>query len=49
MDKSVPILISARSGTGIVTVVLPSRFCMTMWLPRWRTLAKPCCYNKAQS
>jgi hypothetical protein len=39
MDKSVPILISAWSGTGIVTVVSPSRFCMTMWLPRWRTLA----------
>jgi hypothetical protein len=37
IDSSVPILISACSGTGTVTVVSAERLCMITWLPRWRT------------
>jgi hypothetical protein len=41
MDRSVPVRNSAWFGTGMVIVVSGSRFCMTMWLPRWRTSEKP--------
>lgn len=41
MLVSVPILSSEWSGTGTVIVVSPERFCMTTWLPRWRTVANP--------
>ena len=38
---SVPVLSSEWSGTGTVVVVFPDRFCMTTWLPRWRTAENP--------
>ena len=42
MDRRVPILISRWSGTGTVIVDVPTRFCITTWLPRCRTAANPC-------
>ena len=40
-DLSVPMRNSLWSGTGTVTVPVPSSFCMTMWLPRLLTSTKP--------
>lgn len=42
MLASVPVLSSEWSGTGTEVVVSEDRFCITMWLPRCRTGAKPC-------
>ena len=41
IDWSVPIFNSSWSGTGTVMVESVRRFCMTTWLPRWRTITKP--------
>ena len=41
IDLSVPIRSSLWSGTGTVTVVPASDFCITMWLPRRRTSTNP--------
>lgn len=50
MERSVPFFNSLWSGTGTV-VVPPSSFarCITMWLPRRRTSAKPCRSSMAQT
>jgi len=41
MDCSVPVRSSEWLGTGTVTVVLGSCFCITIWLPRWRISINP--------
>lgn len=41
IDDRVPILISAWLGTGTVTVLPLTFFCMTIWLPRRRTSWNP--------
>ena len=42
IERNVPILSSLWSGTGTVVVPVPSWRCITMWLDRPRTSAKPC-------
>ena len=49
IDCMVPIRISSCCGTGTVIVDVPVRFCMTIWLPRWRTCSNPCCANNRHS
>jgi len=49
IEDRVPILISSWSGTGTVTVLPATRFCMTTWLPRLRTSTKPCSCKMAQT
>lgn len=41
MLNSVPVLNCGCNGTGTVTVVSASRFCMIAWLPLVRTFRKP--------
>ena len=41
IERSVPILSSLWSGTGTVVVPEDVFCCITMWLPRFRTLWKP--------
>jgi hypothetical protein len=41
MDCSVPIHSSEWLGTGTVIVVSESCFCITIWLPRFRTSTNP--------
>ena len=43
IDCSVPIFKALWLGTGTVIVVSSARFCITIWLPRWRTIWNPCC------
>lgn len=40
--NNVPARTAPWRGTGTVTVVPSSRFCIMRWLPRWRTARKPC-------
>ena len=42
IDWSVPIRSSVWLGTGTVTVVSGSCFCITIWLPRCRISTNPC-------
>ncbi len=49
MLVSVPVLSSEWSGTGTVVVVFPDRFCMTTWLPRWRTAENPSALRISQT
>ena len=41
IDSKVPDLISLWFGTGIVIVESSVFFCIIIWLPRFRTSAKP--------
>ncbi len=49
MERSVPVRSSLCSGTTTVIVESSILFCITMWLPRWGTWAKPCCSRIAQT
>jgi hypothetical protein len=42
MDIKVPVFSSEWFGTGTVIVEASSLFCITTWLPLWRTSTKPC-------
>lgn len=49
MLDSVPCLSVPWRGTGTVTVVFSTRFCMTRWLPRCRTATNPFCSRIRQT
>jgi hypothetical protein len=42
IERNVPIFNSLWSGTGTVVVPVATRRCITTWLDRRRTSAKPC-------
>ena len=43
MLSNVPRVTGSCRGTGTVIVVPSMRFCMSLWLPRWRANTKSCC------
>jgi hypothetical protein len=49
IERKVPILISAWSGTGTVSVPSSVRFCMTTWLPRRLTSTNPWFFGLSQT
>ena len=48
MEPRVPGFSSLCKGTGTVMVLVPSFFCITRWLPLWRTASKPCARSRSQ-
>ena len=49
IDINVPVRNALWSDTGTVVVSPPSTLCISMWLPRRRTSAKPCLARIAQT